>query len=1514
VINAGGDLDAIALTVTDDGTPNLSGTGSDTPVVTDTNDAPIDLNTTYTITDPSTLFAIDFDPLVSDEEDDRPSGGITLVRLTSLPDVGYLINETTGLVITQADIDNGITYDLDQISYQASSSDEQPASVLLGTKGGETIELANWGEDISPDGTTITQTLSNGQVVEVNSNSGPITQYNDLAVSSVGFGIGDNDGSGINSGEIISIDFNAESSESSGVLSAEIGLDGLGSYFYSTAPTNQRSAVEVTVTYTDGTTVNVTIYNPVTNDGIFHAISIGDNSNGGTHAIDTGGLTIENIAFGTIGPGSWELRYVDAQFEQSTSFDYVGVDSDGLEGNEATITVDIMPNLDHNLAPVAAEDVAIVDLDAINHEIDVLYNDADPDGDTLTIDSSSALNGSVAIVNGTLSYTPNTGFVGHDVITYTISDGNGGYDTATVAVTVLGADSDSNTIDEADLGNGSAVTVTGNIFDNDGLIAPNLISINDVTPNSGVISITTTDGNTLEVDSLGNYTYTLVNAVTHANANGANEFLDSFTYVVESEGQSFSENLNISIIDDVPTGSDISHNTTIDANTLTTNLTFIVDGSGSMIDADMIAVEDAIYALTQQYKAFSDITFNIVLFEHDGTQSTTWISGDNISTDSSGNVMITYPENGGSTTVALRDFLAHDNATNIAAGLNEVIDSYNSASDADQDIAYFFGDGEHNATGYDFDASIVNWTNFLAGTNGEVPIDALFSYSINTGSVVPDIAEVADSATGSVHREAENVTNVIDLTDAVLQDIVFIEYGELLTDSGSNTIDFGADGGHIQSVSIGDVIVTYDANNIVQNIDGVTGTYSIDFSTGTYTYSVDAIHSNFAQHSDLIEMVIVDNDGDVTNSTFTNNVNFSSATETEQVITSIDGAPSDIANELVFNVAFNGISSTPQSYQFELVNTNGILVDTSTISFSSGVTLNSDGTLNIPAGVSAFTLTSVMIMADEELTLTIGRNGQDATDSIAVVGDITDGDINYGIIQSGADNTITSTDDIEGAADIHTGSGDDTITVADDIKGNVQINTGQGNDTIVVGDLILDDVSINTGEGDDSIVVGASGSDAFTGELRNAVSITMGEGDDDLTISGIWDSSTVSIDLGTGNDTLAITGIYISTGGIIELGEGADRLELIGLSSTLFADGNTSNSTVTVDASGVPTITFTSGNNINFTVSSAETIYFGVDDTTYQFNAATGVYESVTTATIIDGIIAGLEYTTSSGLSGLTEDNGSFAFKEGDIVTFSIGNIVIGDIDMSTITDGQVFLQDIAQIDRSDMSDNYVENMAVLLQSLDNNGDAYDGIVITDAMREAFSDADFDLATMSEQELTAIIYQETGLEAVSEYDAMIHVGDMLEEYADISIEELTTDLPVESNGHKLDEIYQEMPLTGDVIDTLFDSLDVSHKDIDFDFGLNALSDNESPLDLIGLIGPDGEGELEQLLASHSQSDDVNNEEADDMLLTTQSADDSDVVNTLFTDVRDNEQLFTSSSVVEPAQSLSQLDDDQFFNE
>ena len=69
----------------------------------------------------------------------------------------------------------------------------------------------------------------------------------------------------------------------------------------------------------------------------------------------------------------------------------------------------------------------------------VLDNDSDPNGDPLTVtDVTSPANGTATInPDNTITYTPNTGFVGTDSFTYTISDGRGGTDTARVTVTVV---------------------------------------------------------------------------------------------------------------------------------------------------------------------------------------------------------------------------------------------------------------------------------------------------------------------------------------------------------------------------------------------------------------------------------------------------------------------------------------------------------------------------------------------------------------------------------------------------------------------------------------------------------------------------------------------------------------------------------------------------------------------------------------------------------------------------------------------------------------------------------------------------------------------------------------------------------------------------------------------------------------------------------------------------------------------------------------------------------------------
>ncbi|NRA82505.1 MAG: retention module-containing protein [Gammaproteobacteria bacterium] len=1022
-------------------------------------------------------------------------------------------------------------------------------------------------------------------------------------------------------------------------------------------------------------------------------------------------------------------------------------------------------------------------------------------------------------------------------------------------ILLTSASGDTNTVNESDIDASNPVIVNGNIFEND-VLAPNSsflsISGSNVQSTStdigGNITVITTDGNVLTVDALGNYTYTLSNAVNHVDGNANNEFIDSFQYVVDSNGTQVTADLNISIVDDTPTAATISQAVTFDNSTFSSNLTFIVDGSGSMTDTDMTATTNAINALIAQYQAFSDVTINIVLFKSGNAITTQWIPG-----ESDWASIIT---------------LTHGGGTDIAVGLDGVIASYTSAPDADQNVAYFFGDGDHNVNNSNLTTAIANWTNFLAGSNGETPIDALFSYSMNTTSVMGDINAVADSATDSVHRDAVNVSNVVDLTDAVLNDIVYADNGNLFEETDvTNQIDFGADGGRIESIEIGGVIVNYDSNNPIQNIAGASGVYAINFDTGNYTYTLNIETSNFVAHTDELHVVVIDNDGDLADVTFNHSVDFASIAEISQTITSISEAHAAENTDFEFNVLLNGIASTSENYNLSL-NIDGSLVTLSSlsVSFSDGVILNSNGTITVPVGVHSFTVTALGIAVGEQLSLTI-YNSENTVTANGIVDEpqnITESNITYDITQGAADDSIDSdyihgsaqistgagndhiessyiygsaqvsmgtgddsieSDYIYGSAQISTGAGNDhiessriygnaqvsmgtgddtivvnnyitnnviidtgagmdTITIGDDLKGNVTIATGLGNDEIKVGDDILGNVAVDTGDGDDIITIGITGS----GELRDSAIIRMGAGDDTLQLNKITGSNNqngqnVDIDLGTGDDELIITGKTVKTNQVIELGDGEDTLTLSGMQSSWFTGENNGSSTVTVDALGVPTITFTHGNNISFTVHSAEFIKFGEGTTqqTYEFNKDLTnpqytLISGSSTATVIDGIIAGLEYTTSSGVSGLTTDQGTFEFNPGDVVTFNIGNVVIGDIDMSQITDGQVFLQDIAATNRSDMTSQYVENMAVLLQSLDNNGDAYDGIVITESIRAAFSDNDFDLASISEQQLQAIIFEETGSEAITDDAAMVHVADMLQEYAGITVDSTDSEI------------------------------------------------------------------------------------------------------------------------------------------
>ncbi|MCX6093367.1 MAG: Ig-like domain-containing protein, partial [Candidatus Bipolaricaulota bacterium] len=252
-------------------------------------------------------------------------------------------------------------------------------------------------------------------------------------------------------------------------------------------------------------------------------------------------LAVEAVtspAHGDVEISGSAIRYVPAlDFHGVDSFTYVVVDGHG-GSSSASVTIDVASVND---LPVA-EDDEVSTLEDMPATISVLANDADPDGDSLTIESTSTPHHGVVIRAGTsIVYTPAANYSGEDTFTYTVKDGNGGTDTATVTVTVIAVnDLPIAQDDTATTSAGTALTVE--------------VLSNDRDP----------DGDALAVQS--------VNQPSHGTvANGGSELTyvpqagfsgtDAFSYTV-SDGQGGSATALVSItvtpVNHAPTAQDDS--------------------------------------------------------------------------------------------------------------------------------------------------------------------------------------------------------------------------------------------------------------------------------------------------------------------------------------------------------------------------------------------------------------------------------------------------------------------------------------------------------------------------------------------------------------------------------------------------------------------------------------------------------------------------------------------------------------------------------------------------------------------------------------------------------------------------------------------------------------------------------------------------------------------------------------------------------------------------------------------
>ncbi|MBD2344302.1 DUF4347 domain-containing protein [Anabaena subtropica] len=173
----------------------------------------------------------------------------------------------------------------------------------------------------------------------------------------------------------------------------------------------------------------------INGDGTLYFIA-NDGSNG-TELWQVDNNTGKPVRITDINPGSGnsypdDLAYVDGILY----FTYVNPDN--YINNRELWALPVSNLTNYN--PIVGDDTIITatNTPVIISVATLLGNDADADGDVLSVTSLSQPGHGTLVNNndGTYTYTPDNGYYGLDSLTYTVSDGNGGISTATVNLNI----------------------------------------------------------------------------------------------------------------------------------------------------------------------------------------------------------------------------------------------------------------------------------------------------------------------------------------------------------------------------------------------------------------------------------------------------------------------------------------------------------------------------------------------------------------------------------------------------------------------------------------------------------------------------------------------------------------------------------------------------------------------------------------------------------------------------------------------------------------------------------------------------------------------------------------------------------------------------------------------------------------------------------------------------------------------------------------------------------------------
>ena len=151
------------------------------------------------------------------------------------------------------------------------------------------------------------------------------------------------------------------------------------------------------------------------------------------------------------------------------------------------------------------------------------------------------------------------------------------------------------------------------------------------------------------------------------------------------------------------------------------------------------------------------------------------------------------------------------------------------------------------------------------------------------------------------------------------------------------------------------------------------------------------------------------------------------------------------------------------------------------------------------------------------------------------------------------------------------------------------------------------------------------------------------------------------------------------------------------------------------------------------------------------------------TGVFVDSPVDGLRYEGSLGSAGVTTDGGRFTYRDGEVVTFSAGNVVLGAAPV-TATDGIVTPVDVVAFRRGvesvAVTDPQVLTIVKMLMSADSDDNPANGIQLAAETVAKLSDkapVRLDERVLDDRELAEYL-EEDEHEIVDEREAAEHLG------------------------------------------------------------------------------------------------------------------------------------------------------------